>query len=83
MSNIRGLHTGNIFPFLLVLEQVDPRRYMCDWLLGYLEDEMSEKIRGLILVKNNLLQKLRKFRKNKSLLGLIFPKLKELHKQEH
>jgi len=83
MSNIIGLHTGNIFPFLLVLEQVDPRRYMCDWLLGYLEDEMSEKIRGLILVKNNLLQKLRKFRKNRSLLGLIFPKLKELHKQEH
>jgi hypothetical protein len=30
-----------------------------------------------------LLQRFRKFKKNKLLLGLIFPKIKEHHEQEH
>jgi hypothetical protein len=49
-------------------------------LLGYLEEEMFWKIGCLILVKSNLLQRVKKFRKNRLLLGLIFPKLKEYHK---
>jgi len=52
-------------------------------LLGYLKDEMFQKIGCLIAVKNNLLHKIRKFKKNILLLGLIFPELKEHHKHEH
>jgi hypothetical protein len=48
-------------------------------LLEYLEDEMFKKIRCLMLVKSNLLQRVRKFKKNKLLLGLIFPEFNEHH----
>jgi hypothetical protein len=52
-------------------------------LLGNLKDEMFRKIGRLIPVKSNLLQRVRKFRKNRLLLGLIFPELEEHHKHEH
>jgi len=45
-------------------------------LLGYLEDEMFWNIKCLILVTSNLLKRIRKFRKNRLLLDLIFPKFK-------
>jgi hypothetical protein len=73
IHNVGDFHTRNHLPFFLVLEQVDHRRLEHMWLLGYLEDDMSHKLRCLIPMKSNRLQRFRKFKKNRSLLGLNFP----------
>jgi hypothetical protein len=65
-----------VFPLFFGIKTVDPRRLVHMRLLEYSKDDMFQNMKCLILVPSSLLQRVKKIKRNKLLLDLIFPDLK-------